>query len=345
MKGGEGMNLGIFFGAALILAGGILQGTFAVPMKYARKWSHENIWLVFCFTGMVAFPWILTAATVPSLAQVYASTAARTLWLIVLCGLLWGVGATLTGIGLRLLGIGLGFAVILGLSASVGSMVPLLVLTPEKIFSPQGIYYLVGTLVMFGGIALVAVAGSLREKAGGAQGRPAGSSFVTGLLVCIASGVLSSLLNFGYAFGAEAIENARRLGASPVWASGVAAAPTTTGGFVANLLYCAWNMRRNHTFSRYWIPGAGGHWLLGLTMGAFWYGGLAAYGMGIFRMGAFGTVAGWSLLMGAIMVSSNVAGLATGEWRHAGRRAKGYLFAGSAVILAAIGILSMAQGS
>lgn len=341
------MNLSLFAGAALILAGGALQGTFAVPMKYTHKWSLENTWLVFCLTGMVIFPWLLTAATVPSLGQVYADTPSRVIANIVLSGLSWGVGASLVGVGLDMLGIGLGFAIILGLSAAVGSIVPLLLLTPQKLFTPQGHYYVLGTLVMFAGIAVLAWAGSLRQRheealAGGEKAR---RSFAAGLLVCIAAGVLSAMLNFCYAFGAEAIENARRLGASELWASNAAAAPGTTGGFVANFIYCSWRMRKNRSLHRYWLPGAANHWLLGSMMGAFWFGGLAIYGMGISRMGAFGAVAGWPLMMGTVIVSSNAAGFVTGEWTKAGRTAKVCLFAGSAVVLAALGILSLAQRS
>jgi L-rhamnose-H+ transport protein len=343
------MTLALFLGAALIFVAGVLQGTFAVPMKYAHKWKHENIWLVFSLTGMVIFPWLLTAAVVPSLRQVYAATSAQTLWSVVLFGLLWGVGATLTGIGLRLLGVGLGLAIILGLSASIGSLVPLLVLTPGKLFTAQGYIYLIGTLVMLGGIAVVAVAGSLRQRAeDAAQGiKNRGKTktpFVAGLLVCIASGVLSSTLNFSFAFGTEAIANARQLGASVMWAPNVVAAPATTGGFLANFLYCAYRMWRDRSAGLYWRPGTGGHWLLGVMMGVFWYGGLAVYGMGIDQMGSFGTVAGWPLLMGTIIVSSNAAGLATGEWRKAGTLARGYLFGGSIIILAALAILALAQG-
>lgn len=343
------MTLALLLGAALIFVGGVLQGTFAVPMKFARKWKHENTWLVFSLTGMVIFPWLLTAAVVPSLRQVYAATSFQTFGLVVLFGLLWGAGAVLTGIGLKLLGVGLGLAIILGLSASVGSLIPLLVLTPGKLFSAQGCIYLIGTLVMLGGIAVVAVAGSLRQRAEDAgqgidnRSRTA-TPFVAGLLVCIASGVLSSTLNFTYAFGAQAVANARQLGAPAIWASNVVTAPATTCGFLANFLYCAYRMRRHRTAGLYWLPGTGGHWLLGAMMGVFWYGGLAVYGMGIDQMGSFGTVAGWPLLMGSIIVSSNAAGLATGEWRNAGALARRYLFGGSSIILAALAILALAQG-
>jgi L-rhamnose-H+ transport protein len=151
------------------------------------------------------------------------------------------------------------------------------------------------------------------------------------------------MLNFAYAFGAEAISNARQLGASPLWAANVAAAPATTGGFLVNAIYCSYRMRQNGSARNFWCPGAGSHWLLGIVMGAFWYGGLAAYGIGIHWMGDFGTVAGWPLLMGMIIISSNVAGLVTGEWKDAGRKAKTYLLIGCGVILLALVILSLAQ--
>jgi L-rhamnose-H+ transport protein len=103
-----------------VIIAGVLQGVFAVPMKYASGWKYENIWLVFSFSGMVAFPWMLAAATVPRMGRVYVLTSAKTLFSIAGFGACWGIGATLTGVGLSMLGIGLGLAIILALSASLG---------------------------------------------------------------------------------------------------------------------------------------------------------------------------------------------------------------------------------
>lgn len=342
------MDISVFLGAALVLLGGILLGVFALPMKYARQWGFEHIWFVFALTGFIFLPWLLNLATIPRLAEIYAAAPTRSLWLIMLFGFGWGIGATLVGLGVKMLGIGLGLAIILGICASAGSLVPLLILTPQKIFTTQGYFYLMGTVVMFGGIAGVAVAGLLRERAerllrGEDSSGSSQKAFLTGLLVCIAAGLLSSFLNFAYAFGTETIETARRLGTSPVWAPNAAAALATTGGFVANAIYCLYLLRRNETVSRFRLPGTASHWLFGLMMGVFWYGGLAIYGMGINRMGDFGTVVGWPLLMGTNIIASNVAGLATGEWVSAGARAKTWLAWGCLIIMAAVVVLALAQ--
>jgi len=71
----------------------------------------------------------------------------RRLWLLL------GIGSALAGLGMNLLGIGLGMAIILGLSASLGFAVPLLILTPQQLHTHQGRMYLLGTAIMLSGIA------------------------------------------------------------------------------------------------------------------------------------------------------------------------------------------------
>jgi L-rhamnose-H+ transport protein len=340
------MSADALFGAGIVLLGGILQGLFAAPMKFARKWNYENIWLVFAFSGLVAFPWLLTIVTVPHLGEIYRLAPFKTLLAIAGFGVTWGAGATLTGLGLNMLGISLGLAIVLGLSASVGSLVPLLILTPSKLTTPQGHLYLLGTAVMLIGIAVAARAGSLRDAAAkpvvesdrvSVQG-----SFLTGLGVTIAAGLLSSTLNFSYAFGGPALDVARQLGVPVVWMPNVVAVLATSGGFVANCTYCCYLLRKNSS-ARKFSQGSARNWVYGALMGAFWFGGLAVYGVGVYRMGTLGTVIGWPLLMGTIIVTSNVAGVLTGEWAGAGTRTAVWLGTGMMIILLAIWIFALAQ--
>lgn len=340
------MQLSLGVGAMLILVGGILQGTFAIPMNFASHWKHENIWFVFALTGLVIFPWSLTVLTIPSLAAVYALSSWRSTALVVSFGIAWGIGATLTGVGLRILGIGLGLAIILGLSASLGSLFPLLVLNPERIFSVQGAYYLAGTAVMLAGIGLLAFAGVMRERSHKNVKRQEESrdpSFATGLSVTIAAGILSSMLNFSFAFGDKVIENAKQFGASDLWASNAVTTLATTGGFIANAAYCLYMLRRNDSFRRFRLAATAKNWLFGAIMGAFWYGGLTAYGIGIEQLGSFGVIVGWPLFMGTIIIASSAAGFLSGEWKGVGTRANGYLLWGSGVILISLVVLSMAH--
>jgi L-rhamnose-H+ transport protein len=336
----------LWFGLAAVIVAGMLQGVFAVPMKYASRWGYENIWLVFALSGMIVFPWLLIAMTVPQVGRVYALTSGKTLFSIVGFGACWGIGATLTGIGLSMLGIGLGMAIILGLSASIGSMIPLVILNPQELYTRHGHIFLLGTTIMLAGIALCARAGMLRDTIRNHQLTSVSrGSFLTGLIVCCSSGILSSTLNFSYAFGGEAIRHALDLGTRPIWSAGVVTALAVTGGFLANLLYCGYLLLKNRSIRQFARSGACIGWVCGALMGVFWFGGQTLYGLGISRMGSLGVVVGWPLLMGMIIVTSNAAGVLTGEWSGVSTDSKRFLAAGIAVILAALGVLAAAQHS
>ena len=339
------MSFAMWIGLAAVVFAGMLQGVFAVPMKYARRWNYEHIWLIYSLAGMVVLPWMLTIATVPHLGEVYALTPMPVLVRIAGFGLCWGIGSALAGLGMNLLGIGLGMAIILGLSASLGSLIPLLILSPQQLHTTQGRTYLVGTVIMLAGIAVCARAGMLRDAARNRGESAPHRSFLAGFMVCCLSGLFSSALNFSYAFGGDALERARALGASRLWSTGVVTALAVSGGFISNLAYCGYLLRKNGTLGKFTSDGAGTGWVCGALMGLFWFGGQSLYAIGITRMGQLGVVIGWPLLMGMIIVTSNAAGVMTGEWNGVSVATKRFLAFGMLIILAALGVLAMAQRS
>ena len=339
------MSFAIWIGLTAAVLAGVLQGLFAVPMKYARRWNYENIWLIFSLVGMVFLPWMLTVATVPHLGEVYSLTPMPVLVRIAGFGLCWGIGSALAGLGMNLLGIGLGMAIILGLSASLGSLIPLLILSPQQLHTSQGRTYLVGTAIMLGGIAVCAHAGRLRDAARNRGEFAPHRSFFAGFLVCCLSGLFSSALNFSYAFGGDALNRAHALGATQLWSTGVVTALAVSGGFISNLVYCSYLLHKNGTLGRFTGEGAGPGWVCGALMGLFWFGGQSLYAIGITWMGQLGVVIGWPLLMGMIIVTSNAAGVITGEWNGVSAVTKRFLAFGMLIILTALGVLAMAQRS
>ena len=59
----------IGWGLMLVLLGGVLNGSFAAPMKRLSAWRWENIWLVYAVTGLLILPWVIAVATVPHLGR------------------------------------------------------------------------------------------------------------------------------------------------------------------------------------------------------------------------------------------------------------------------------------
>src|SRR6267143_2085136 len=92
-------------GYLLVVAAGVLQGSFMAPMKFTRRWGWENTWLGFTTTAYLVWPWLLAWATRPHLFAIFASTSLRSFTLVELFGLGWGLGALTFGIGVNMLGL------------------------------------------------------------------------------------------------------------------------------------------------------------------------------------------------------------------------------------------------
>src|SRR5215468_82005 len=184
-------------GLFLVVLAGVLNGSFAAPMKRMTDWRWENSWLTFAISGLVVIPWLMAFATVPQLGSVYTGVPTSALVKVLLFGILWGVGATLFGLGICRVGLALGFALILGITASIGSLLPMTILHPDQLTTKGGLALLLGTLVMAVGLTFLALAGRARERdAGGHQNQHSG--FTVGLIICILSGIFSSMLNLGF---------------------------------------------------------------------------------------------------------------------------------------------------
>jgi L-rhamnose-H+ transport protein len=337
----------VSLGAALtVIVGGLLHGSFALPMKKIKNWKWENIWLVYSVVGLICCPIALALATVPGLWQAFENTAGGTLALIALCGFGWGLGSTLFGLGIARVGIGLAFAIILGITSSVGSLLPIMVNNPAYLGTNRGLAFLGGLAVALVGIVLCAMAGSEREKRQNPQvGGGHGAGFGTGLLICLASGLLSPALNFGFAFGKPLQDAAQALGAKPDLAGNAIWVLGLLGGLIPNAGYALYLLTKNKTWSQYTAPGsAAWYWLGAAVMGVLWYGGVSIYGMGASQMGAqMGAVLGWPIFMSVVIVIGNVWGALTGEWSGAGAKAIRLGWLGNIVLLVAITVIAQVK--
>ena len=151
------------YGILGVLLGVILNGSFVAPMKKLHKWRWENSWLVYSISGLLIIPWIAALTTVPKLGEVLAGASSGALWRVALFGLGWGVGSVLFGLGIARMGLAVGYGLILGLIAPIGTFLPLVTLHPEQLGTARGVSLIVGAGVVVGGIVLCAAAEKMRE--------------------------------------------------------------------------------------------------------------------------------------------------------------------------------------
>jgi L-rhamnose-H+ transport protein len=327
------MDLG--YGIAGVPIGGILNGSFVAPMKKMPLWKWENSWLVYSISGLLVIPWFAALATVPDLGGVLRGASAASIWRVLLLGPGWGVGSVLFGLGIARMGLAVGYGLILGLIAPIGTFLPLVVLHPEQLHTRRGASLIAGTLIVIGGIVLCAAAGKMREKHGA---RPA-QGFALGLLICVLAGIFSPMLNFSFAFGDELQQRAMAAGATRDAASNAIWPLCLTAGLIANAGYAILRLRRNRSW-RAFRGGDGAYWIWGSLMGVLCFGNFIVYRAGANALGKLGAVVGWPLFMSMSLIASNTLGWASGEWKGAPPKAIRFAVAGIAVLVVAIAMIA-----
>lgn len=327
-------------GIGFAILGGVLQGAMLWPMKFMGKWAWENTWVGFSTAAYLVAPWVLALWTVPHLGEVLGQVAPRTLAITLLFGLGWGVGTVLFGLGITLLGLGLGYAIIMGLTVLVGSLVPLLTLAPAEAFSRRGLVLVAALAAIIAGICFCSYAGSLRDKklalAAAQPGSARRGSYKLGVLTCVGAGILIPGGNLALAFGSEITRQAQALGASPLRSVNALWAVAEFPLFLCSAAYCLFLLRRNRTVAKFWQPGTGHYWALILGMGAVQMAGIALYGFGATSLGVLGTSIGFSILMSSMIITANGLGVVSGEWKGAGARPAAWMAAGLFILTAAI---------
>lgn len=335
------MDVNIGWGIAGVLLGGLLNGSFVLPMKRLRAWKWENTWFVYSVVGLIIVPWLVAWATVPQMSEVFRATTGATHAKILVFGFGWGIGSVLFGLGVNRLGLAVGYGIILGLIAPIGTFLPLVVLHPERLWTQQGYALMAGTLLVIVGILFCAIAGRRREQEVKNLAPMVQAGFGVGLAICVLSGIFSPMLNFSFVFGEEVQKQALSFGAGQSMAANAIWALTLTAGFLANAGYCVYLLQKNRTWSLFSTSNASaGYWVSGSLMGIVCFGSFMAYGMGATALGPLGGIVGWPLFMSMSLITSNTWGALTGEWAGASRRSYAYSLIGIALLIGAIVVIS-----
>ena len=324
---------------SLTMIAGLMSGTCMLPMKFVRSWRWENLWLIFSVVSLLIIPWMLAISLVDRLFETYRTLSFRQLVIPMLFGAGWGVAQILFGISVKRLGLGIAYAIIVGLGAVLGTLVPLF--AQQKAIAKQHAIQLIicGVAVMVIGIALTTWGGQIKERASGVSQSASYRSYPGAIFVAVLCGLMAPMLNYSFAFGQDIAQTAVRLGNQPVhgayavWPIGLA------GGFLPNVAYSLWLLLKNRTWPlfRRVTP----DFLWSCLMGFLWMGAFALYGMSASLLGTLGTSVGWGLLQIFMTMTATLAGAMTGEWQQASRSAKLLLGSGMASLTVAIVLLAV----
>jgi len=254
---------------------------------------------------------------------------------------LWGIGGLTFGLTMRYLGISLGVSVALGFCAVFGTLVPPIFAGEFMglVTSFSGLITLTGVTICLLGITICGIAGMMKERDLSAEEKAeviAEFDFKKGILVAIVAGVLSACMAYAFQAGEPIQTLAVEKGMPAVRSNIPLLVVILLGGFTTNCIWCVWLSSKNKTFSNYGKANEGGslglNYLLCMIAGVLWYLQFFFYGMGSTQMGKY-DFASWSLHMAFIIITSNVIGLLTREWKGSSRKTIQVVITGIIVLI------------
>src|SRR5882672_6939297 len=242
--------------------GGLASGSFYVPYRGVRRWSWETYWLVGGFFSWIIAPWLLGMLLTRDLLQVLSETSTSTIFWVIFFGLLWGVGGLTFGLTMRYLGLSLGMAVVLGLCAAFGTLMPPIfsgVFFTQVLGTSSGRVILAGVFVCLLGISAAGVAGIYKEREMSLEQKKAvikEFDLKRGLAVATLSGVMSACFAYGLAAGVPIKLLTLRHGTSILWQGLPVLVVVLIGGFTTNFIWCVTLNIKNKTAFQYFTSGA-----------------------------------------------------------------------------------------
>lgn len=321
------------------------------PQKKTTLWAWEVYWIATATFAWLILPIAGAFLTIPNYLEVVKAVPLTTMLKSFGLGLLYGVGGLTFGLGIRYIGFSLNYAIAIGLSAALGTLLPL-VWTPNEGFvwelvgafsSGPGLIVLAGIIISLLGILICGVAGTLREKSRNiGMETKTGGDLELGLIFATLAGVLSAVFNFALLAGKPLETAALNQGASELLKMNAIYPFSNGGAWVTNVVGCLIIFSRNGTASQLFrLPEnhsngrLGFYWLMAALSGAFWYFQFFFYGMGHFHMGTRFGFTSWALHMAMLILFSNMYGFFFKEWVGADKRPKRILHLGMFCIVIA----------
>jgi L-rhamnose-H+ transport protein len=317
------------------------------PQKKLVGWSWQTYWLAQASVCWLILPFVVAYLTIPQLLAVLKEAPASAMQKSFFLGMAYGIGGTAFGIAIRYVGFSLTYAIAVGISCVLGTLLPPLVHgTLSDVLKSNGAAYLISGVAMGAlGIALCGIAGRYKERdIEKSQNNKTGFSLTKGLPLCFLAGILSALYGFSLDQGQPVADVAAKYGAGN-FQGNVVYIFSNTGAFVTTLLYCLYLHTKEKTFGQYTSSGGRGltlNYLMSLLTGLLWYGQFFFYGLGHVRMGNY-KFTSWAIHMIMLVLLSSLTGLMMKEWKNCSTKTMRLLL--TALIVLVIAVLMLTYGN
>lgn len=341
-------------GTAIHAIGGGAAACCYLPFEKIKKWSYESFWIVQALFAWLIVPIIVGFLTVPNLLEIYKEAPTSAIVVPILLGALYGFGGMAFGFAIRQIGYSLTYTISIGISAIVGTIVPLL-LTGTLVAQytrPGGTVFFLGMFISFIGLIFCGLAGYRKERDLAALSANKGDgkqnfNMSKGFALTIFAGVLSGIFGVALFLAQPVAELARENGAGYFEANAAQILPSF-GCLITNLIWFTIVSCKNKTIKEL-VPSSeqkGSTYTANLVLsamaGSLWYLQFLFLGMANVRMGEF-EFAGWGIHMFMLIFFSFIVGLIMKEWKNTTKKTFNTLLVALAILL--VSFVVMTYGS
>lgn len=153
-------------GGVLFHAVGALSAALCyTPQQKTQHWSWQTFWLAQAAVCWLLLPILVAIITIPQISIVLTEAPTEAMWKSFAFGALYGIGGTAFGLAIRYVGFSLTYAVSVGLSCVLGTLIPPLYHGRlGQILAETGANWIIsGVVVGIVGITLCGLAGVAKE--------------------------------------------------------------------------------------------------------------------------------------------------------------------------------------
>jgi len=316
------------------------------PQKKVNLWAWQTYWVAQALFCWLLLPIVVAYLTIPNLHLVLQEAPREAMWKSFVLGMGYGIGGTAFGLAIRYVGFSITYAVSVGLSCVLGTMLPPILKGDfGALWSAEGAQYVFsGIFLGVLGIMGCGWAGFGKEKESRltTTGDFNEFSIRKGLPLCLLAGLFSAVYGLSLEAGAPIAAEAAKQGAGN-FQGNVIYLFSNTGAFVTTFVYCGWLHQKEKTWREFFsLPKSllTKNWLLSALTGVMWYFQFFFYGLGHVQMGVF-SFSSWAIHMIMLVLFSNITGWIFKEWFGVGRSIKIRLLLGLAFLLCSVLLITM----
>jgi len=307
----------------LVIVGGALNGTFAIPGRYVKSCTEDKMWFYLAFWAYLIVPFVTLYILYPPFIHALFQVNSSYILAAFFGGVVWGVGMIFCLLGFRYVGLSVTYAINIGMGTAGGSILPLILLHREKLHTTFGYVIILGVCIFVVGVIFASLAANVRDRGKIAIGSINHAKI--GIICAVIAGIGSMTQGYVFAYATGGFLNTPYLqGASVLVRSNLPWVWIFLGAFFPNVIYfgLASRKKQNNFTVKTDIKGHIISQILIAIMAILFFECLILYGLAAGLIGSVGPIIAYPIFMVFIVLTSNFWGFKFGEWHGASKKAR-----------------------